>query len=106
VEATLVAVWGLLTVVASLVPGHELQGAHASRVVALGLSILQFLGSRAHGLSCFATCSIFPDQGLNLHLLCWQVDSLPLNHQGTLDCEFLECGNFVLFIYMLQVHNA
>ena len=27
---------------------------------------------------------IFPTQGLNLCLLCWQVDSLPLSHQGSL----------------------
>ena len=25
---------------------------------------------------------IFPTQGSNPHLLCWQVDSLPLSHQG------------------------
>ena len=37
----------------------------------------------AHGLSCFAACGIFLDQGLNLHLPHWQVDSLPLSHQGS-----------------------
>jgi len=26
---------------------------------------------------------IFPTQGLNLHLLYWQVGSLPLSHQGS-----------------------
>ena len=26
---------------------------------------------------------IFPTQGLNLSLLCWPVDSLPLSHQGS-----------------------
>ena len=26
----------------------------------------------AHGLSCFAACGIFPDQGLNVRLLHWQ----------------------------------
>ena len=26
---------------------------------------------------------IFLDQGLNLHLLYWQVDALPLSHQGS-----------------------
>ena len=60
-EATLVAVWGLLIVVASLVTGHELQGTQASVVAAHGLSILQFLGSRVHGLSCAAPCGIFLD---------------------------------------------
>ena len=37
----------------------------------------------AHGLSCSAACGIFPDQGLNPHLLHWQVGSLPLSHQGS-----------------------
>ena len=37
----------------------------------------------AHGLSCFSACGIFPDQGLNLCLLHWQADSLPLNHEGS-----------------------
>ena len=36
-----------------------------------------------HGLSCSTVCGIFPDQGLNLSLLCWQADSLPLSHQGS-----------------------
>ena len=35
----------------------------------------------AHGLSWSEACGIFPDQGLNLSLLCWQADSLPLSHQ-------------------------
>ena len=30
-----------------------------------------------HGLSCFSACRIFLDQGSNLCLLPWQVDSLP-----------------------------
>ena len=38
---------------------------------------------------------IFPTQGLNLRLLHWQVDSLPLSHLGSpsaspLGCKFLE----------------
>ena len=37
----------------------------------------------AHGLRCSATFRIFPDQGSNLCLLYWQVNSLPLNHQGS-----------------------
>ena len=36
----------------------------------------------AHGLSCSTACGIFPDPGSNLCLLHWQVDSLPLSHQG------------------------
>ena len=35
-----------------------------------------------HGLSCSTACGIFPDQDLNLCPLHWQVDSLPLSHQG------------------------
>ena len=34
------------------------------------------------GLSCSAAHGLFPHQGSNLHLLYWQEDSLPLNHQG------------------------
>ena len=30
-------------------------------------------------------CEVFPDQKLNLCLLQWQVDSIPLSHQGGLD---------------------
>ena len=36
-----------------------------------------------HRLSCTSACGIFPDQGLNPCLLHWQVDSLPLSHQGS-----------------------
>ena len=36
-----------------------------------------------HGLSCSAACGIFPDQGSNLCLLRWQVDSPPLSLQGS-----------------------
>ena len=36
------------------------------------------------GLSCFAACGLFTDQGLNPCLLPWQADSLPLSHQGRL----------------------
>ena len=35
------------------------------------------------GLSCLTACGIFPDQGSNPCLLHWQVDSLPLSHQGS-----------------------
>ena len=36
-----------------------------------------------HGLSCPVACGIFPEQGSNPCLLDWQVDSLPLSHQGS-----------------------
>ena len=38
----------------------------------------------AQGLTCSNACDIFLDEGLNLCLLHWQADSLPLSHQGTL----------------------
>ena len=37
----------------------------------------------AHGLSCSVACGIFPTQGSNPCLQHWQVDSLPLSHQGS-----------------------
>ena len=37
----------------------------------------------AHRLRCSMACGIFPDQRLNPHLLHWQVDALPLSHQGS-----------------------
>ena len=36
-----------------------------------------------HRLGCSVACGIFPDQGWNLYLLHWQVNSLPLSHQGS-----------------------
>ena len=33
-----------------------------------------------HELSCSVACRILLDQGLNLYLLHWQMDSLPLSH--------------------------
>ena len=38
----------------------------------------------AHGLRCSMVCRIFLDQGSNPCLLHWQVDSLPVSHQGSL----------------------
>ena len=61
---------------------------------------LQRMGSRctgsvvvAHGLSCYKACGIFPDQGLNLCLLHWQVASHPLYHQGSPTISLL-CSPF------------
>ena len=40
-------------------------------------------------LSCSSACGIFLDQGSNPCLLHWQVDSLPLSHQGSpRPCDF------------------
>ena len=53
---------------------------------------------------------IFPTQGLNLRLLHWQADSLPLSHQGSpskstdIKCEKIDLGtlkyqrNFLLIV--------
>ena len=44
---------------------------------------VHFLGKNTR-LSChFLLQGIFPTHGLNLRLLHWQVDSLPLSHQGS-----------------------
>ena len=83
---SLVEVHRLLPV-ASLVAEHELQIRPASVVVAHGL---QSTGSTVvvHRLTCSPACGIFPNQGSNQCLLHWQVDSLPLSHQGS-PCNFL-----------------
>ena len=48
-----------------------------SLVAALRLLIV------AYRLRCFTARGVFPDQGSNLYLLLWQVDSLLLSHQGS-----------------------
>ena len=79
----LVAVHEFLGVVASPAVEHRLQSAQASVAAACGISRC---GSRApeYRLSgCGLACGIFPAQGWHLHLLLWQVDSLPLSHRGS-----------------------
>ena len=66
----IIAMRRVLIVVTPLVAVHRLQGVRASVVM-------------AHRLGCSVSCGIFPDQGLNLCLLHWQVDSLPVSHQGS-----------------------
>ena len=66
---SLVVVHELLIAVTFTVE-HELQSTWASIVT-------------VHGLRHSEVCGIFPDQGLNLCLLYWQTDSLPLSHQGS-----------------------
>ena len=61
---SLVAVCRLLFTVTSFVAEHRLQGTGSVVVV--------------YGVSCSVAYGIFPDQGLNLCLLHWQVDSYPL----------------------------
>ena len=65
----LLAVLGLPSCVASVVADHRLWS--RGSVVA------------AHRLSCSLACGIHLDQGLNTCLLHWQMDSLPLSHQGS-----------------------
>ena len=76
---------GLLIAVASLV-GSRVQAlvvvARGSVLVAPGLWSTHSVVV-VHRLSCCAACGIFADQGLNLCLLHWQADSLPLSHQGS-----------------------
>ena len=82
---SLVAVCGLLVVVASLVErGIQVHGLRSlqHRGSVVSAPRLQRTGSVAvaHGLSCSLACGIFLDQGSNLCLLHWQADSLPLSH--------------------------
>ena len=80
----------------SPVAEHGLQGRQASEAEAHGSAVavpgLQGTGSAvvATRLICFASCGIFPDQGLNPCLLHWQADSLPLSQQGSLPFSFVQ----------------
>ena len=79
---SLIVMSRLLIAGASPVVEQGLQRALALTVAAHGL---QDAGSVvvALGLSSSLACGIFPSQGLNSCLLCWQADSL-LSHQGSL----------------------
>ena len=77
---SLAVVRGLLIKVASPVE-HGLQGMQDSVVVAPRLQSIGLIVV-THGLTCSTTCEILPDQGLNPCFLHYQVDSLPLSHQG------------------------
>lgn len=44
-------------------------------------------------LSCPEACGVFPDQGLNLYLLHWQMDFSPLTCQGSPAVSFLMTGD-------------
>ena len=66
----LTEVWGLLTVVASLVTEHGFESEDSAVA--------------AHWLHRSTACGIASDQGLNLRSLLWQADSYPLHHQGSL----------------------
>ena len=60
----------------ALAVGHEGFSSFRPQALSTG-SVVVVLG-----LSCSPARGIFPDQGLNLCLLHWQADSLPLSHQG------------------------
>ena len=73
---SLVVVCGFLIVMASLV---------APRLQSTGSVLV------SRRLSYSTACGIFLDQGLNPCLLHWQVDSLPLSHQGSPLSLFSHC---------------
>ena len=56
------------------------------------------MASRMAEHSCPVAWGIFPDQGLNLRLLHWQVDSLPLDHQGSLTEGCLGCFHILAIV--------
>ena len=65
---------GLLIEVASLIVELQLKGSQAQQL---------WLPALENSLnSCSVACGILPYQGLNLCLLHWQSDSLPLSYQG------------------------
>ena len=49
---------------------------------------LSVVVARAHSSS--ATCGVFPGQASNSRLWHWQVDSLPLSHQGSLNIIYFK----------------
>ena len=70
---------------ASVVAAHELTNC-GSRALKHSLVVV------AHRLSCSVAYGIFPDQGSNPCLLCWQADSLPLSqHTCTREAPCVCC---------------
>ena len=58
------------------------------------------------GVGChFLLQGIFPTQGLNLCLLHWQADSLPLSHQGSPDLTFCQHKLQIIF-YVLHTFSS
>ena len=74
---SLVVVFGLLIVVASLTEELRLQAHRLQQLRRMGSVVA------AHGVSCSTACDIFLDQGLNPCPLHWQADCYPLRHQGS-----------------------
>ena len=63
--------------------GYFLVVLHRLLIVVASLALGQQF--TVHRLSCSTLCGVFPDQGSNPCALCWQVDSQPLDHQGSPD---------------------
>ena len=93
---------GLLIEVASLVAEHRLQGTWASVAVITGLSSTGSVVVACR-LSCSVMYGIFLDQGLNLCLLHWHMDSLSLSHLGS--TAFLFIYVFLKLKYYSSVSN-
>ena len=88
---SLIAERQLLAAVASRAVEHGLQACEHQQLQHAGLVVA------ALGLSCPKACGIFPDRGSDPCLLHWQMDSLPLSHQGSpLLSEFLISHPFSL----------
>ena len=87
--------------------------------VRLCVTLCRLPGSSVHGilqariLDChFLLQGIFPTQGLNLHLLHWQVGPLPLSHQGSSslplpESHIIEITQYVAFSdWLLSISNV
>ena len=87
---SLVVVHGLLITLVSLVAEHGLSGVWALVAVAHGLTSCGSWALEYRLNSCGVQSKLlhsswdFPEQGSNLCLLHWWVDSLPLSHPGSL----------------------
>ena len=69
---------------------------------------LQSTGStvEANGLSCSMAHGVFPDQGSKPCRLHWQVDSLPLSHQGsTSNYILVVINNVIITIIIINTTN-
>ena len=87
--AVLLSSFRLLTAVALSLRSAGSRHVRASVVAACELSTGGSQGLEPR-LSSSAACGIFLDQGSNPCLLHWQVDSLPLSHQGSPCTDFIE----------------
>ena len=56
-----------------------------------------------HGLSCAVACGVFPDQGLNLCPLHWQVDSSITGPLGNYSVLHLNLSFLLFFMFCFQI---